>query len=382
MALPTLRTQLGIDPAAAEKNALRTMAGRAGNVLAQKKLASYDVDRQNMLADRAYQISRRPVLEAAQGLQVLRQLAPGMDMNMYLTNRDAIMQATGLPEVFLPTAEQIQANAAEGGETPEQSFESLKAAWSGQEAPSPEAPEIPKPDQRAFETWQLADGSTTNIRKGDPPPANAVKYKPGGEIIETDAKGNVRIVRGGAVGRAGQSELTKKSMGDLETKIRNASDHLARVQEIRASLKPEYLEAIPRLGQSWNAFLEKWGVKDLSPDEKKELTEITTFLRRTISNLNKHIKEVTGAQMSEKEAGRISLEEPKAGQSWVDFLLKGDSPTQFIAKVDDVELTLRAAIARYEWYRAKQMSPQSIVDLISRDAGVDLETIKKRLRGT
>lgn len=351
------------------------MAGRSGNVLAQKKLAAYDVDRANMLSDRAYQISRRPVLEASQGLAVLRQLAPGMDMNMYLSNRDMIMQATGLPAEFLPTAEQIQANAAEYSETPEQSFESLKAAWSGQEAPTPETPE--EPGYSAPKEGVDDSGNPivyrVNKQTGEPQIIKGVRPKTKGGLRVYDPKTGALLVDTTGGGTA--PEFTRKTEGMIEEKIASGSEQLARMQQIYNEYKPEYQQLATRFKTALTGAVAFLG-GEVDEADKQLLVEFKAFQRKAIENINLYIKELTGAQMSEKEADRLRLAQPDPGERW----WKGDDPITFKSKMDDVLRTTRAAVARWKYYKSRGFGDDKIKGMINDGRALSLAEMASRIK--
>ena len=374
MALPPLRTQFNIDPAAAEQNALRTMAGRAGNILAQKRMAAYDVDRANMLADRAYQISRRPVLEAAEGLQVLRHLAPQMNMNMYLANRQRIMEATGLPQEFLPTAEQIQANAAQGGETPEQSFESLKAAWSGQEEPTPEEP---KPPGWSAPKEGIDDSGNpivyrVNKETGEPQIIKGVRPKTKGGLRVYDPKTGALLVDTTGAGTA--PEFTRKTEGMIESKMAAGSEQLARMQQIYSEFRPEFQQLQTRFRAALTGAVAFLG-GEVDEADRQMLVEFKAFQRKAIENINLYIKELTGAQMSEKEADRLRLAQPDPGERW----WKGDDPITFKSKMDDVLRTTRAAVARWRYYKSKGFGDSKIRGMINDGSALSLAEMASRI---
>jgi hypothetical protein len=116
-------------------------------------------------------------------------------------------------------------------------------------------------------------------------------------------------------------------------------------------------------------------LQDISKDDKKMLVGFKKWQRKSIENINLYIKELTGAQMSAKEADRLRLAQPDPGeQFW-----QGDDPVTFKAKMDDVVITTRAAVARYQYYLSQGLSPATVKSMINSGNVVDLETIAGRM---
>ena len=117
-----------------------------------------------------------------------------------------------------------------------------------------------------------------------------------------------------------------------------------------AGFRPEYQQIGPRLGAAWTAFKEKYGglpgiPKEVSPEDRELLREYTLYRRDAIDNINRYIKEMTGAAMSVPEAKRIRKGVPDAGEGVFD----GDSPTEFQAKMLGTMRSLKLATARYSY---------------------------------
>ena len=100
-----------------------------------------------------------------------------------------------------------------------------------------------------------------------------------------------------------------------------------------------------------------------------KLTEFKGFQRKAIENINLYIKEITGAQMSEKEATRLRLSQPDPGEQWY----QGDDPITFKAKMDDVIKFAGASVARYDKYRSEGLSDTDIKQLAKDDMLEPLE---------
>ena len=179
---------------------------------------------------------------------------------------------------------------------------------------------------------QMPDGTTRGYRKGDPRLDAAL-----------DAGG--RVVSLGVQAATAEGLLGKKGKGTVEGKLIDVGEGLTRLNMIRESFKPEFLE-YGTVVENWLAGqAEKLGV-ELSPERKAQVEEFTVFRQDTIDNLNRIIKEITGAQMSEAEAARIQKGIPN----------ENDSPTQFKSKMDRTIQTLERASRRYEgWLKGGEV---------------------------
>ena len=83
---------------------------------------------------------------------------------------------------------------------------------------------------------------------------------------------------------------------------------------------------------------------ELTDEHRKDLQEFRAFEVEALTNVNRYIKEITGAQMSELEAKRIRAALPDPGDK--DAWLKFDDPVTFQAGLDQVKSSLRAVLAR------------------------------------
>ena len=137
---------------------------------------------------------------------------------------------------------------------------------------------------------------------------------------------------------AGEStiEPTRKVVDNLQNKIVDTQEASSRLGQIKSSLDPKFLE-LPFQAKMFAASkYEKLGTS-LPDSVKQELQEYSTFKLNAAENLNRYIKEITGAQMSEVEAKRLMKAMPNIK----------DSPSEFTAKFDAIVQNLEAANDRY-----------------------------------
>jgi hypothetical protein len=365
------------DAVGARKNALLMQQSQQVNQLRGDQIANAPADRNYLMQQRAaqaeqqdYNKSQRPVAEAKQGLMVLQQLAPGMDFKTYANNRDMLKQNTGLDDSFLPTPEQITQRAAQHGVTPEAAYAELQNLWSGK------APETEEPDQYHPPKEGVDENGKPVIYRvhkttGEASIVPGIGPKPTKGMKIYDREGNLLVDMSGG----GGPDLSKKSIAKIEGKVIDGSEQLARMNAIYSEYKPEYQEVGTRFKAAWTGTKAFLGI----PVEEKDrllLIDFSKFRRKAIENINLYIKELTGAQMSEKEADRLRLAQPDPGENWY----KGDDPITFKAKMDDVVKTTRASVARWKYYKSKDYTDSQIKAIINKGDAIDLDAMAGRMQ--
>jgi hypothetical protein len=138
----------------------------------------------------------------------------------------------------------------------------------------------------------------------------------------------------------------------IEERQFNAAEQISRLNAIRRDFRPEHQTFAARLSNRW-AALREIGGRNLSPQERQQLTEYTQSRARSLENLNFTIQAVTGAAMGIEEAQRIIATMPNPGTG----LFDGDSPTEFQAKLDRATTDVQNAIIRYSLARQRGVDP-------------------------
>ena len=133
-------------------------------------------------------------------------------------------------------------------------------------------------------------------------------------------------------------DFTPKIKSDIQGEIQKAKAGIGRLMDIRVGAKREYLTMSGQLKASATAWGD-WLGMNLSPESRKYLQDYTAFTTGAIDNINRYIKEITGAQMSELEADRLRKGMPDPER---------DGPEQFKSKLDAVLANLDRAEKRYE----------------------------------
>lgn len=202
----------------------------------------------------------------------------------------------------------------------------------------------PKPDTQLQEVYDPNSPTGTRFvprteAAGQPgkPPSGMEITTPEGTTIRTG-------VRSGAGGMA------KPTQAALEKEIVNAQAGIQRLSQIRSSFKPEYLQLPTKIAMAYSRGKEYLGM-ELSEEEETALAGYSAFQRDAVDSLNRYIKEITGAQMSEAEADRIRKGIPDPEK---------DVPTQFKAKLDSSVKSLQLASARASFALQHGLTPKTI----------------------
>lgn len=222
----------------------------------------------------------------------------------------------------------------------------------------------------AMKSYVTPDGKVVQVPGNVAPPPGSTPYSSGMEITTSDGT----TIRTGVPGTAGG--MQKKVAGDIQTTLKNTNEGLVRISQIMQSLdKPEYLEIPSRLGAAWDKLKTKFGNK--IPEENRAFLEgYGVFKRRALENINLYIKEITGAQMSEKEANRIRQAMPDPGEGVFD----GDDYITFRKKAEDTYKQLYYANVRYAMYLKQGLDENTIKNLIKSGQVLSIDGTKERIR--
>jgi hypothetical protein len=190
---------------------------------------------------------------------------------------------------------------------------------------------IDTPEGPKYVTAQEAEGQKPYYR----PPASAL------QITGYDEQGRPLLQVGG-------QPITNATRSKVEGKELDAQDTLARLEQIRSSFRPEFQQWGTKMGQRWSQMKESAGV-GLSDAESKQLSELAQFQASAYENMSLILNQLSGAAISPAEFERLSRFLPNVGSGVFD----GDSPTQFKAKLENFDRSVKAAISRYQETRAR-----------------------------
>jgi len=133
--------------------------------------------------------------------------------------------------------------------------------------------------------------------------------------------------------------IQKKTRSKIEDTLVKTGDNLARLEEIKRTYKENFLTYKTRFGEWTKAIKEQIGFK-LDKADRLKLGEFAKFRRKTFSFLNEYIHDMSGAAVSVQEAIRMKKALPTMD----------DSPTEYLAKMEDLMSELESKQTRYEYW--------------------------------
>ena len=166
--------------------------------------------------------------------------------------------------------------------------------------------------------------------------------------------------------KTAEVDLTTRTQSTLEESITNATEGLARLNEIDRTVRSEFLTFPGKLRGFVNEVADKINPALLNDEEKQFLEDYKTFQKTAFDNINRYIKEITGAQMSEFEADRLRRGIPDPER---------DGPTAFNAKLKQSIRELMLAQARANRALQQGLDAQTGDDLASFMTLTSVETM-------
>lgn len=157
-------------------------------------------------------------------------------------------------------------------------------------------------------------------------------YTPRGNGLSVTLPDGTEVELGGGGGAHG--DLAKPTVNRLQDDLVNYQAGMDRLRQMRASARPEFLTAQGRMSRLFAKGKDYVGAS--TPEEQKYLSDFTAFRSNTLDSLNRYIKEITGAAMTNTEAERIMSAMPTPD----------DSPSEFSSKWDATMTQLSRANAR------------------------------------
>lgn len=147
---------------------------------------------------------------------------------------------------------------------------------------------------------------------------------------------------------AGTLPIDKAGKSKLDEVLLDSGSRLMQLNQIDRMYKPEYQTYAYQGENAWNALKEKGGL-NLDPKDQAKLQNYTAYKQTAVKQLNDYIRSVTGATITESEAGRLMAAIPNVGEG----TFGGDSPTQFKTKLDSAIRELKYAEARAAYIKKK-----------------------------
>jgi len=166
-------------------------------------------------------------------------------------------------------------------------------------------------------------------------------------------------------------DMQKGTQKDLEKTMIATTEGLARLGEIAGLYKPEFQEIPTKLGLKWTEIKNKMGV-DIPEEDRGKLEEFGAYRQDALDNINRSIKEMTGAQMSHQEAKRLRKGVPDPGEGIFD----GDSPAVFQSKIVRKYKQLKAVQMRTAYYMKQGIKSEVFNDMVKNDMLMSIDKME------
>lgn len=184
-------------------------------------------------------------------------------------------------------------------------------------------------------------------------------------VTGPDGETRVTFARGRPGSGKAEESVSSTTRGKLEQSITQATTALGRIGRISENLNDEFLRLPEQIRMRGAAFAERLGA-ELDPETKEGLKRFTRFKTSTLSNLNRTLNELSGAAISPAEAKRLEGELPTMS----------DSPSEFRAKVAEIEGSIQAAIRRNQQLLARGVTNLEF-DRSGEIKGSDIPTLEE-----
>lgn len=221
----------------------------------------------------------------------------------------------------------------------------------------PEVEEPPKPFNEKAMLWQASGQDPAKYMEL----LQGMKSK--GLALTVGADGEIAFTQGGAPGQGMTAEsLSKKTRSKIEDKAFNAVEGLGDVGRLIRDFDPALLEFGTRAKAVWKGFQRKLGA-NLQPEDKELVQKYFSYQKTSLGMINKYIKSITGAQMSEKEADRIRKALPDFGEHW----WSGNDPISFIDALKSQHKQLKLSMVRYNLLLSEGMTDQALKNIAEKN---------------
>lgn len=143
--------------------------------------------------------------------------------------------------------------------------------------------------------------------------------------------------------------MAKPTINAIEKRAFNSSESVSRIGTLEKSYNPVF-QTFEGGGKAlWLQVKSKAGGRlgKLTPDEQEYVSKYAEFKQNAVVNLNLYIKEITGAQMSEAEAGRLRKGVPDPGDGYFD----GNDPDTFKSRMNNSLRLAKLGHARMVYMR-------------------------------
>lgn len=197
------------------------------------------------------------------------------------------------------------------------------------------------------------DAGRITLEQANAAAAKATAIPKGSQLI-IGADGTVSFTQGGVEGD--QIIPGTATTNKIDQAIIDGQATLQGLDVLAGQFKPEFLQVGTRLSAEFSDLKEKFGFDDLTAQEKRDLTEFSSFKRNSVSQINAALKARSGLAVTVAEEDRIRGELPNPGKG----LFDGDGPTVFQAKMVGAIADIKRSQARLVFARRNGLDFSSI----------------------
>lgn len=199
---------------------------------------------------------------------------------------------------------------------------------------------------RTLKTWITPDNKIIHLPNNEMPPSGSVPYKTGINF-ETTPEGGVSFTTTALPGKRGQ-ELTPSTKNKIQSGILEASDAMEKVANAIFDFKPKYQTLPFRAGAEWESIKQRFGAKP-DPRMATELDEFKGWYKKAMRDYAIAIQALGKGNLTKNEQKLYGAGLPDPG----DGIWPKDAPQTYFNALKDRYKSLRAVVARYNYYMNK-----------------------------
>ena len=169
--------------------------------------------------------------------------------------------------------------------------------------------------------------------------------------METDGKGGFKITYGKGAGKG----LTKPTQAKIEKGILDDTEALMSIRAITKRFEGTFLTAGGKLNAAFIGLKSRFRLGTITPQDNDFYRRYSSFMSQSKRHVVKLLNQLSGAAITPEEAKRILTTIPDPGATGITGILSGDDPLQYLAKLEEVQISLLSSIMRLHYYRNKGM---------------------------
>lgn len=153
--------------------------------------------------------------------------------------------------------------------------------------------------------------------------------------------------------------FAKPTINDLQSDTLAKTNLLVNLRKIDDTFRPEYQTYFTKANMEYLRQLDR--LQMTTPEQQQQLADFAEYRQNAYQNLNEYIKAITGAAMTNAEAGRITKGMVNPGEGFFD----GDSPAEARRKIDNAIQGTELALARLRYLQNMGRMPKTAEEAAS-----------------